>query len=380
MLKANSARIAPIKILYIEDEFLIAMAQKNTLVQNGYAVTHVTTGEKALAAMASSEHFDLILSDINLGDGLDGPDTAKEILKTQDIPIVFMSSHTEKEVVDKVESITNYGYVIKNSGEFVLVQALKGALRLFEYKQVAKTKTESLEKSEIRFRTMFMKHSAVMLLIEPNTGSIIGANLSAEKFYGHSIEKLSGMSIADFNTLEPAQIAQERQMALEEKRNYFIFSHRLANGEIRTVEVHSSPIVVDDQLILFSVIHDITEHKLAEAEILEKEKRYRILFEQSNDAIFFVDTVTGNYLDANRAAEVLTGRSLSEIKKLKTQDLSPKQAQERIKKVAKSTESLAMGEVDYIRPDGTIRKAILTSIAIGAGQVFGIARDITDLK
>jgi hypothetical protein len=54
--------------------------------------------------------------------------------------------------------------------------------------------------------------------------------------------------------------------ALSNNRNYFIFSHKLANDEIRTVEVHSSPIKYQNKLILFSIIHDITERKQLEQE------------------------------------------------------------------------------------------------------------------
>ncbi len=49
--------------------------------------------------------------------------------------------------------------------------------------------------------------------------------------------------------------------AFHELRNLFIFPHRLASGEVRTVEVHSSPISHNGQIMLFSIIHDITERK-----------------------------------------------------------------------------------------------------------------------
>ena len=58
--------------------------------------------------------------DVDLGAGMDGSQTAREILKRYDIPIVFLSSHIEKDIVEKTEKITSYRYVVKNTGLKVL--------------------------------------------------------------------------------------------------------------------------------------------------------------------------------------------------------------------------------------------------------------------
>jgi DNA-binding NarL/FixJ family response regulator len=73
--------------------------------------------------------------DINLGPGIDGTDAAQAILVEHDIPVLFLSSHTEPEVVEKTEGITSYGYIVKNSGEMVLFASIKMAFRLFESKK-----------------------------------------------------------------------------------------------------------------------------------------------------------------------------------------------------------------------------------------------------
>jgi PAS domain S-box-containing protein len=128
---------------------------------------------------------------------------------------------------------------------------------------------EALRNSEALFRSMFAKHTAVMLLIEPLTGEILEGNKAAEEFYGYPASRLCTMNIEEINVLPPDQVTQERQRALQLKRNYFVFPHRLESGEIRTVEVHSSPIALENRQILFSIIHDITERKKAEDKINE---------------------------------------------------------------------------------------------------------------
>ncbi|MCX6067926.1 MAG: PAS domain S-box protein, partial [Chloroflexi bacterium] len=135
---------------------------------------------------------------------------------------------------------------------------------------------EAMRKSEARFRQMFEKHDAIMLLIEPQTGLIMDGNQSAAKFYGYEKSKLITMNINDINTLPPEQVTEERRKALEEKRNYFVFTHRLANGTERIVEVHSSPVFVNEKQMLFSVIHDISQRKHAEQALRESEEKYRL--------------------------------------------------------------------------------------------------------
>ncbi len=119
------------QILLVEDEAIIAMTETLILERNGYRVTSVHTGEAAIEAALGDVIFDLILMDINLGTGIDGTEAAERILEVRDIPIVFLSSHTEAEVVEKTEGISSYGYIVKNSGETVLLASIRMAFRLF---------------------------------------------------------------------------------------------------------------------------------------------------------------------------------------------------------------------------------------------------------
>ncbi|NJK86103.1 MAG: PAS domain S-box protein [Bacteroidales bacterium] len=125
------------------------------------------------------------------------------------------------------------------------------------------------EKTNERFHSMFDSHQAVMLIIDPKTGLIEDANQAAVHFYGYSKEQLLSLKIHEINTLTPKEVEIEREKALSEERKYFIFSHKLANGQVKWVEVYSSPFDVGGKPMLFSIIHDITERKGFEAELNE---------------------------------------------------------------------------------------------------------------
>lgn len=138
-------------ILLVEDEALIAMTEKMGLEKYGYSVRTVTTGVQAVEAIQTSSDIDLVLMDINLGPGIDGTEAAEIILKDRDIPIVFLSSHTDPEVVEKTEKITSYGYVVKNSNIAVLDASIKMAFKLFKAKTEEKQAKQTIDFQRITY-------------------------------------------------------------------------------------------------------------------------------------------------------------------------------------------------------------------------------------
>lgn len=110
----------------------------------------------------------------------------------------------------------------------------------------------------------FEEHKMVMLLIDPVTGSIVKANPSASEFYGYSKPELESMKIQDINTLSPEATQAEMRLARKERRNYFIFKHRLKDGGLKTVEVSSVPTTYRGNNVLFSIVRDISEYRAAQ--------------------------------------------------------------------------------------------------------------------
>ncbi|TGK05509.1 response regulator [Leptospira langatensis] len=135
-------------ILLVEDEAIIAFSETQRLEKNGYKVIPAYSAEEAIRIATNDYTIDLILMDIDLREEEDGTDTALKILKLREIPIVFLSSHTEPEVVAKTEKITSYGYVVKNSGETVLLASIKMAFKLYESHLRLKRSEESLKENQ----------------------------------------------------------------------------------------------------------------------------------------------------------------------------------------------------------------------------------------
>lgn len=124
-----------------------------------------------------------------------------------------------------------------------------------------------LQQSHALREAMFERHSAVQMLIDADTGAIVDANPAACRYYGYDHAALTSMGIQEINTSSPDEIARQRQLALREKRSYFMFKHRLADGSIRDVEVRASPVTSGERNLLFSIIHDVSDRMRAEEQV-----------------------------------------------------------------------------------------------------------------
>lgn len=129
--------------------------------------------------------------------------------------------------------------------------------------------------TEINFKSMFENLGAIMMISDVETGNILYVNQEAVDFYGFSREQLLTMSVQDINTLTPAEVEWERRAAVEEGRNFYLFSHRLADGQVRNVEVYTYPFLYDGRQRLYSVIHDVTARIQLEQQLNERNQLFR---------------------------------------------------------------------------------------------------------
>src|SRR5258706_2890103 len=178
-----------------------------------------------------------------------------------------------------------------------------------------KRQEDALRESERRYRQMFENNRAVQLLLDPESGRIVDANVAAAEFYGWDIDALRRMYIWQINMLDEAAIRNEMSNATQQQRSYFVFRHRLANGEVRDVEVHSGPIVSSGRTLLYSIIHDITERKQAEEALLLSEQKYRNIVDYASVGIYR-SKPDGTILMANPTlARILGYDSIEELQR-----------------------------------------------------------------
>ena len=149
-------------LLLVEDEAIIAIAEASLLKKHGYEVYTAYSGLTAIETVRTRSPIDLVLMDIDLGTGMNGSQAAEIIISSSNIPVLFLSSHTDPDIVAKTEGISSSGYVVKNSGETVLLASIRMALRLQEARVLNQRKNKEVEasnaelrRSEAEFRGLF---------------------------------------------------------------------------------------------------------------------------------------------------------------------------------------------------------------------------------
>ena len=223
------------------------------------------------------------------------------------------SGEVEESEIKFLNRIFNIrAYPVKENGH------IKGIL---EAKQdiTEKKQTEALLKqSEEKFRRFFQENNAIQLIINPETGRIISANRSAKKYYGY--ENPESMYIQNINQLSEKDIKAEMKQAFLQHKNFFHFQHKLANGEIRHVEAHSTPLEINHNKFLYSIIHDITDRINAEKDLKKSEEKFRNIVNTLPQFVSYTDKnliyrfVNQTYLDRfNLKEEDIVGKSLIDI-------------------------------------------------------------------
>ncbi|RLL51881.1 diguanylate cyclase [Mariprofundus sp. EBB-1] len=165
---------------------------------------------------------------------------------------------------------------------------------------------DNLRESEAYFRQLFELHHDVMLLIDYQAGIILDANPAAAEFYGYPLKKLRGMHVSQINAQHESEIDRDRKKAIVGEENIFTFEHRLANGDIRTVESHISLVSFRGKSLFFSIIHDITERIRADAELHIVTAAF-----ESQESMVITDA-SGVILKVNHAFTKTTGYTMEE--------------------------------------------------------------------
>lgn len=187
-------------ILLVEDEAIIALDTKRLLEEAGYSVLIAHSGDTAIEVALSTPELSLILMDIDLGRGMSGTDAARIIIAERDIPVAFLSSHTEPDIVSMTEGISGYGYIVKNSGRTVLLASIRMALRLHW--------------SERRFSRVLSNVPEISIQGYGADGKTNYWNSASERVYGYSTEEAIGKKLWDL--IIPEEIAEDVQRAVAE--------------------------------------------------------------------------------------------------------------------------------------------------------------------
>jgi PAS domain S-box-containing protein len=248
---------------------------------------------------------------------------------------------------------------------------------------------EALKESEARYRSLFQDNCAPMLLIDPSEGDIVDANEAACTYYGYKRSDLLQMNLSKINMLSPAEVRKEMGRSIRGEKGKFEFQHRMANGDVREVEVYRGVITLQNRTLLYSIVHDVTDRKRVAEALSESELKFREIFNHANDAIYLnelgPDLRPGAFIDVNEAACIMLGYSREELLRMSPGDLVEQGRQYGPDEMARQMSLKGVNRFEEVhrRHDGGLVPVEINSHFVkvaGRLMTISVVRDITDRK
>jgi len=116
-------------VLLVEDDDIIARVEDWRLKNLGYTVCGRAINSHEAMELVKNKKPDVILMDINIKGDIDGIDTAKMIKKTYQIPVIYVTSHSDGATLERAKETKPDGFIIKPFDDNDLRVAIELALK-----------------------------------------------------------------------------------------------------------------------------------------------------------------------------------------------------------------------------------------------------------
>ena len=244
-----------------------------------------------------------------------------------------------------------------------------------------------------RLQAMFEQHSALKVVFDAATGTIVDANPAILRYFGFTRTEVVGQSVQKFNLLPPEIQDEKFQGELNGEALFSAAPHRLKSGETRFLDVYASVVLDGGRRLLYAILFDVTDREQYREELLQEKELLRTTLQSIGDGVVTTDNL-GMITGLNSVAEKLTewddgsaiGRSFTDVFILQNEDTG-QPVENPIQKVLET--GLIMGLANHTELVG--RRGERTPIADSAapiqkskdGQTFGVVmvfRDVGEEK
>lgn len=121
------------RILVVDDSRTDAAIIVSLLKKDGHEITCCLTGEEAVDAAGNGQSFDVIIMDVDLGDGISGIEAAELIFRTCKTPVIFLTSHPREDITCVLGEDFEFGYISKFSYTAKLIRKAIHMAHCHEY-------------------------------------------------------------------------------------------------------------------------------------------------------------------------------------------------------------------------------------------------------
>ncbi len=185
------------RILVVEDQNIIAMDLQSRLVSLGYAVVGIASRGEDAIEFCRDLNPDLVLMDIRLKGRLDGIQAAEKIRAQADLPIIYLTAHSDEQTLQRARQTEPYGYLLKPFEDRELHLTIEIAL----YKHRMERRLRDSE----RWLSAVLQGIGEAVIATDVQGNVRLVNPVASRLIGLPADAAIGRAITDVFTLIDAQ-------------------------------------------------------------------------------------------------------------------------------------------------------------------------------
>jgi two-component system, cell cycle sensor histidine kinase and response regulator CckA len=259
--------MSPVKILIVEDEAIIAETTQRSLLKLGYTVTGVAISAAEAIRLAKATSPDLVLMDISIKGAEDGITAAIALNKEFDVPVVFLTAHTDPATLERARTALPFGYLVKPFE----AQGLRATIEMALYRIQAERKNRQME----RWLAATLHSIADGVVAVDAEGRVNFLNAEAERLTGLLRHEAIGrdyrevLRFVNEDTLEPVAHpvpqALQSNVVIHLESNAALVAH---DGRVIPVDDSAAPTRDNEGRItgVVIIVRDRSERKRSEEE------------------------------------------------------------------------------------------------------------------
>ncbi|HEX9886156.1 MAG TPA: response regulator [Longimicrobiales bacterium] len=231
------------RVLVVEDDAIVATDLRQALESLGYQVPGVFADADDILASAREHQPDVVLMDIRLPGRIDGIEAGTSLARELDIPVVYLSAHSDPATLERAKASGSWGYLVKPFDQAGLRAAIEVAIH--------RHRAEALTRESEEWHWCTLKSIVCAVITTDERGVITLLNPAAEHLLARPRERVEGHLISDVVTVVDERghpLPDPVITALEEDGTVFLSgrnSLRLMEGGLHPVRGCASVIRCD---------------------------------------------------------------------------------------------------------------------------------------
>ena len=242
------------RVLIVEDERVVATHVERSLMDAGYTVIGIAASAAEAASLVDDQRPDVALVDIRLRGKSEGFEIAERLRHERDVPVVFMTAHTDDDTLQRAAHTGAYGYVVKP----FTIGEVKSALQVALFKHRL---DQRLAERERWFSTTLRAIVDGVVACDADQ-RVTFLNAAAERMLGSTEAAARGRPTAELLGATQTGLPEVTQALLLHRPVRFSRDTPLKGSSGLLLEGAVAPIIHGGRVLgAVLVLHDVTEQR-----------------------------------------------------------------------------------------------------------------------